>query len=182
MTGRTFIALFSGINVGGNRIVKMAELRPFLEGFGLSNVATYVQSGNAVFQADTANAAALGASLEKAFAERWGFHSRILLRDLMWLRALVTDNPFPEIADDPTKLHVFALERVPTADEIARLSARDTFGDRWRDQSATCSTCTHANGYGKSKFAGGLARWLKVPATARNWRTMLTLLRLAEAA
>ena len=28
--GRVFVALFSGINVGGNRIVKMAELRSFM--------------------------------------------------------------------------------------------------------------------------------------------------------
>ena len=51
-----FVALFSGINVGGNRIVKMAELRAFFEELGFTNVASYVQSGNVVFRAAKADA------------------------------------------------------------------------------------------------------------------------------
>ena len=45
-----FVALFSGINVGGNRIVKMADLRSFFEELGFGDVASYVQSGNVVFR------------------------------------------------------------------------------------------------------------------------------------
>ncbi|TJV27774.1 MAG: DUF1697 domain-containing protein, partial [Mesorhizobium sp.] len=46
---KIFVALFSGINVGGNRIVKMTELRSFFEELGFGDVASYVQSGNVVF-------------------------------------------------------------------------------------------------------------------------------------
>ena len=57
--GTVFVALFSGINVGGNRIVKMAELKSFFESLGFGDVATYVQSGNVVFQAKKGDAAVL---------------------------------------------------------------------------------------------------------------------------
>ncbi|TIP32209.1 MAG: DUF1697 domain-containing protein, partial [Mesorhizobium sp.] len=57
--GTVFVALFSGINVGGNRIVKMAELRSFFEDLGFTDVSTYVQSGNVVFRANNNDAAAL---------------------------------------------------------------------------------------------------------------------------
>ncbi|TIO21691.1 MAG: DUF1697 domain-containing protein, partial [Mesorhizobium sp.] len=56
--GTVFVALFSGINVGGNRIVKMAELRSFFEDLGFTDVSTYVQSGNVVFRANNNDAAA----------------------------------------------------------------------------------------------------------------------------
>jgi uncharacterized protein (DUF1697 family) len=65
--GTVFVALFSGINVGGNRIVKMAELKSFFEGLGFTQVATYVQSGNVVFRAKKGNAASLTREIEEAF-------------------------------------------------------------------------------------------------------------------
>ena len=76
--GTVFVALFSGINVGGNRIVKMAELRSFFEELGFADVATYVQSGNAVFRSRTGDAATLTRQLEAAFEKKWGFYSRIM--------------------------------------------------------------------------------------------------------
>ena len=82
--GTIFVALFSGINVGGNRIVKMAELRTFFEQLGFSDIATYVQSGNAVFRSRKGDAASLTSELEAAFEKKWGFHSRIMVRDAGW--------------------------------------------------------------------------------------------------
>ncbi len=79
--GGTFVALFSGINVGGNRIVKMAELRAFFEDLGFGDVASYVQSGNVVFYAAKGDAASLQRDLEAAFERRWGFASRIMVCD-----------------------------------------------------------------------------------------------------
>ena len=45
-----FISLLRGINVGGNRIIKMAALRSRYESLGLDNVKSYVQSGNVIFK------------------------------------------------------------------------------------------------------------------------------------
>ena len=46
---QTWIALFRGINVGGNNILQMARLKSDLESLKLKNVRTYIQSGNVVF-------------------------------------------------------------------------------------------------------------------------------------
>jgi len=72
MSGTVFAALFSGINVGGNRIVKMAELRAFFEELGFTDVASYVQSGNIVFRAKKGDAATLTKQIEAAFEKKWG--------------------------------------------------------------------------------------------------------------
>ena len=45
-----YIALLRGINVGGKNLIKMAELKQMFEGLGLSNVQTYIQSGNVLFR------------------------------------------------------------------------------------------------------------------------------------
>ncbi|PDQ18046.1 hypothetical protein CN311_26720 [Mesorhizobium sanjuanii] len=176
--GKVFVALFSGINVGGNRIVKMAELRSFLGELGFADVATYVQSGNAVFRAGRGDAASLTRQLEAAFEKKWGFHSRIMVRDLGWFERLVKENPYPDVARDPAKLHAYVLERAPTADEIARLAEKCTGPESFEVKGDVLYL--HApDGLGKSVFANLIPRTLKVPGTARNWRTVLTLLEMA---
>ena len=47
---KTWIALLRGINVGGNHIIPMKELKQLMESNGFSNVRTYIQSGNVVFE------------------------------------------------------------------------------------------------------------------------------------
>ena len=45
----TCIAFLRGINVGGHKKIKMADLRLLLEGLGYKEVMTYIQSGNVIF-------------------------------------------------------------------------------------------------------------------------------------
>ncbi|RWA74293.1 DUF1697 domain-containing protein [Mesorhizobium sp.] len=176
--GTVFVALFSGINVGGNRIVKMAELRSFFEELGFTDVATYVQSGNVVFRAKKGDAAWLTKQLEAAFEKKWGFNSRIMVRDAGWFERLVKDNPYPEVAGEPTKLHAYALEREPTAEEAKRLAEKCTGPERFEIKEDVLYL--HApDGLGKSVFANLIPRALKVPGTARNWRSVLALLDMA---
>ncbi|ESY83000.1 hypothetical protein X740_03400 [Mesorhizobium sp. LNHC221B00] len=178
MSAKTFVALFSGINVGGNRIVKMAELRTFFEDLGFSDVATYVQSGNAVFRVRKGDAATLAKQIEAAFEKKWGFHSRIMVRDLSWFERLVNENPYPEAAADHTKLHAYALEREPTAEEVARLTEKCTDPERF-EVKGDVLYLSAPDGLGKSVFANLIPRVLKVPCTARNWRSVLALLEMA---
>ncbi|AZO29971.1 DUF1697 domain-containing protein [Mesorhizobium sp. M1B.F.Ca.ET.045.04.1.1] len=176
--GTVFVALFSGINVGGNRIVKMAELRSFFEELGFTDVATYVQSGNVVFRAKKGDAAWLTKQLEAAFEKKWGFNSRIMVRDAGWFERLVKDNPYPEVAGEPTKLHAYALECEPTAEETKRLAEKCTGPERFEIKED--ALYLHApDGLGKSVFANLIPRTLKVPGTARNWRSVLALLDMA---
>jgi len=178
MSAKVFIALFSGINVGGNRIVKMAELRAFFEDLGFSGVATYVQSGNVVFRAGKGDAAALTKQIEAAFEKKWGFRSRIMVRDVSWLERLVSENPYPEAAADHTKLHAYALEREPTVEEVARLAEKCTGPERF-EVKGDVLYLSAPDGLGKSVFANLTPRALKVPGTARNWRSVLALQEMA---
>ena len=63
-----YVALLGGINVGGHR-VKMTELRAVFEALGFQNVATFIASGNVLFDADSTDALGLAAQIEQRLAE-----------------------------------------------------------------------------------------------------------------
>src|SRR5262245_47461872 len=64
--GVRYVALLRGINVGGKNIVKMSDLRRALEGVSCTNVATYIQSGNVLFESRLGNTSRLSLAIEEA--------------------------------------------------------------------------------------------------------------------
>ena len=178
MSGRVMVGLFSGLNVGGNRKVPMAELRVLLGELGLEGVSTHLQSGNTVFRVGRQTDGEVVRQVEDAFAQRFGFASRAMVREIGWLRDMVGGNSFP--AEEPTKLHAFVLEHAPAAADVDALAARNTGSERFLLRGDVLYLWT-PEGFGRSKFAARIPRDLKVAATARNWRTVLTLLDMAEA-
>jgi uncharacterized protein (DUF1697 family) len=179
-----YAALFRGINVGGKNAVRMAELRQMLEGLGLRDVRTYIQSGNAVFAAD-ADAAALREAIEAGFAARFGFASGVAVRSADELRALVEGLPFApaEIeaaeAANPDVEHLYAYfldgPAAPGAAEALSAGAAgpDRLVARGRELFLLCFGSVR-----DSKLAARLPRAFP-SATARNWRTVVKLLELA---
>ncbi len=49
---RTYVALLRGINVGGKNKVAMSLLREYFSEAGFTNVRTYINSGNVIFESD----------------------------------------------------------------------------------------------------------------------------------
>jgi len=60
------IALLRGINVSGQKAIRMAALQASLSTLGLADVRTYLQSGNVVFRADKADAGRLATAIGQA--------------------------------------------------------------------------------------------------------------------
>lgn len=46
---KSYVALLRGINVSGQKLIKMETLRKVMEDFGFQNIKTYIQSGNILF-------------------------------------------------------------------------------------------------------------------------------------
>ncbi len=176
----TWIALLRGINVGGNNRLPMADLAAILEASGARGVRTWIQSGNAVFDADPADARAFAASVSAAIRERHGFAPHVLVVPAAALRAVIERNPYPEAAADPTSLHVFFLDAEPAAPDHASLARVAAPDERYAVDGAVCYLHV-PSGLGRSKLALKLEKGLGVPATARNWNTVLKLAALANA-
>ncbi|MEE1926823.1 DUF1697 domain-containing protein [Streptomyces sp. TRM 70351] len=177
-----YVALLRGINVGGHRKVPMAELRTVLEGLGYGEVRTYLQSGNAVFDAPGPNAAAVREETEAAIAARFGFPVDCLVLTAPGLHGTAARCPFPAAGLDPAKVLVlFAGEELDAA-RLAAIDpaahAPDVFETGEREV-----FCWFPDGMGRSRLPDAVTSALRgTVLTGRNWRTVTRLRELAAPA
>jgi uncharacterized protein (DUF1697 family) len=87
------IALLRGINVGGNNIIKMADLKACFESMRLRDVATYIQSGNVLFSSDESDRAKLTKKIENALSKRFDYESTVVVVTGNQLKEVVADAP-----------------------------------------------------------------------------------------
>lgn len=178
ITMPTCIALFRGINVGGKNILPMKELVSDLESLKLKNVRTYIQSGNVVFQSARKPSGTLGDRIAAAIESRRDFRPHVMLLAVDELERAIAANPFPDAEAEPKSLHLFFLSSRPTDPDVASL--RKAKADSERFQLTDGVFYLHApDGIGRSKLAANAERYLCVPATARNWRTVQKLWEMA---
>jgi len=169
----TYLALLRGINVGGNNKLPMATLKTLCEGIGATGVATYIQSGNVVFDLPKATPAVVADALETAIADALGKAIPVVVRTGAQVRATVAAMPYPTEGVDPTTLHVAFLAAEPTAAAVAALAATHFPPNEY----VVIGQEVHLrapDGLGRTKLPD-FDRVLGTVATARNWRTVLTL-------
>jgi uncharacterized protein (DUF1697 family) len=175
----TWIAFFRGINVGGNNKLPMKALAALLAGEGLSDVATYIQSGNVVFRSARATAPALEKRIGSAVAKQHGFQPRVLILSVAELERAVAANPFPQADADPQRLHLFFLAEKPSSANLDALRELQAASEAFELIDKVFYLHT-PDGFGVSKLAGRAERHLGVDATARNWRTVGKVLDMAK--
>jgi len=171
----TYVALLRGINVGGNRKVPMSDLRALHGTLGHSDVRTYIQSGNVVFDAKAGQPARVRAAIEKAIEGEFGFDVTVLLRTPAELAAVVKRNPFGAEA------YVTFLDAPADPKLVKQIGPApftpDEFAAHGREVFVRCP-----NGYGNTKLNNNFfERKLATKATTRNWKTVTTLLEWATA-
>src|SRR5215813_13222599 len=94
MAKKQYLALLRGINVGGGNIIKMTDLRACFEDSKLENVATYIQSGNVLFETAETNPVKLVRKLENALSETFRpYQARVVLCSHAKLRRIVQKAP-----------------------------------------------------------------------------------------
>ena len=91
-----FIAFLRAINVGGGRTVKMQSLRQVFESLGFSRVATFIASGNVVFETTTKKTRTLERKIERALKAALGYEVRTFVRGEAELAKIVNHRPFPQ--------------------------------------------------------------------------------------
>ena len=176
-----WISLLRGINVGGNKIIRMADLKALYESLGLTGVQTHLQSGNVVFAADTTDHAALASSLEGAIEQRYAFDVRVILRTLDELREVIARQPFAaEQIAQPAKVAVVFLRDAPAADTAAALLNVYSGPEEMRLAGRELYVF-YTQGMGRSKLTHAIIeKKLNVTGTARNWNTTTALLDMAQ--
>ncbi len=160
----------------------MKELSAELESVGLSSVKTYIQSGNIVFRESKKTKSALAAQIKKTIKNKFGFEVSVIVVSQKELAGAIKNSPFAKIPSEEANkvLHLFFMDEVPSNIRRDRLESLQQVGEEWKLKGSVFYLYT-PNGFGKSKLATQVEKILGVPATARNWRTVCTLLELASA-
>jgi len=163
-----YVAFLRAINVGGNAIVKMADLKQMFESIGLENVQTYIQSGNVIFES-AEDAASLEKLLERQLENAARYPIRLFVRTMQAVQSIARNAPFTAKEDEAVyvafldqkldkKRQQVLLSLKSEADDFA-IKGREIFNLR-RDRE-------------KSVFSNNfLEKQLKVSATTRNLTTI----------
>ena len=176
----TYIALFRGINVGGSHLLPMKDLRVVLVENGCVDVQTYIQSGNAIFRSSMSDAARVAKRLTAAVSKSHGFEPRVIVLTRGDLESAAARNPFPEASENPKSLHLFFLAELPKKADLKSIESLKARTERFALNGRIFYLHT-PDGFGTSKLAERAERLLGVQATARNWRTVTTLLEMVKA-
>jgi uncharacterized protein (DUF1697 family) len=177
---QTYIAILRGINVSGQKLIKMEALRGLMETLGCKNCITYIQSGNVVFQAKKINTESLATTIAKAIKTTFTFDVPVLIKTLTEMETIFANNPFLlNNQKDINFLHVTFLSTMPT--EEAR---KKIIGDFAEDVFIFIDASIYLycpNGYGNTKLTNTFfENKFKCTATTRNWKTITQLVTIAK--
>ncbi len=177
----TYVALLRAINVSGRNKIPMADLRALFSGLGHDDVTTYLQSGNVVFHTKRAKTHDLAERDRGTHRGRdLGLEVPVLVRTQRELEILFADNPFAGPRVDPKTLHAVFLEERAAARAFADLDLTryepDELSVHGQEIYLSCP-----GGYGTTKLDNAFfERRLGTRATTRNWRTITSLVELAQ--
>jgi uncharacterized protein (DUF1697 family) len=166
-----YVALFRGINVGKAKRIAMADLRSVLSKLGHTDVATLLNSGNAVFTADAEPASTHATRIQQAVLKKLGVDARVIVKSDKDMAGIVAGNELGDIADDPSRLLVAVTNNPEALASVKELAHTDWGKERLHvGKHAAYLWC--ANGILESKAIGPLLKGLEGEGTTRNWATL----------
>jgi uncharacterized protein (DUF1697 family) len=173
-----YILLFRG--VGGATQLPTAPLREALSAAGFENVATYINSGNAIVRSDLPREKVIS-KVAKLCKEQFGFDKAIFAPTLAEWSRLIKKNPFPQALATPTFLHAALLAEKPAAANVKKVTSFAT-GDEGFAIVGNVAYLYTPHGFGTSKLAAKFDKVIGVVNTARNWNSVGKLHELAKQA
>ncbi len=177
---QSHIALLRGINVSGQKKIKMADLKLLFEDLGFENVVTYIQSGNVVFSPPSSKSKNddFAKIISEGIKNQFGFDVPVLVKTVSEIEEILTACPFSE--EKKIASYFTLLNESPTAELILGTSKLDYPNEEFII-TENCVYFYSQNGYGNAKCNNNFfEKKLNVSATTRNYRTLVKLVELAK--
>jgi uncharacterized protein (DUF1697 family) len=186
-----YVALLRGINVGGNMMIKMEELRKTFEALGFKNVVSYINSGNLAFDAGNERVRSrhvssphvskgspnplehqLISKIEKAIENDFGKSIPVMVREQKDIERILAANPFEGEFESHKEMHVLFLKDEMPSNKRDQLLAAATEKERFEVKGREIY-CHSLLGVADSLLGKSfLEKKLKLAVTGRNWRTV----------
>ena len=113
-----FVALLRGVNVGGNNIISMRELKESFEGVGFEQVTTYINSGNVIFSTKETDSRKLEKKIEQMLSKDFQRDSKVVIRSLAEMEQLVESLPENWTSDPDWRYNVIFLRHTIDSEKI----------------------------------------------------------------
>lgn len=176
-----YISILRGINVSGQKKIKMLDLKLLYESVGFQDVVTYIQSGNVIFEASDKNVSNIKTLIEEAIEKKYKFYVPVEIRTNREIENIIKNSPFGaiDLAEDGTKVLVTFLgakpDKVKVSTVLGYVISPEKLVVKGKEVYLYCP-----NGYGKSKLSNTfLENKLGVEATTRNWKSVHKLYELS---
>lgn len=176
-----YIALLRGINVGGNNIIKMIDLKNSFEDMEFENVKTYIQSGNIIFSSDEKDSLQLEKKIEKALSERFNYVSKVVIVSHELLEKIVKNAPKDfGLKPEEFRYDVFFLKSSLTPENaLAQITLREGVDEANSGEGVLYFSRLIAKA-GQSYLNKIVGTRVYKEMTIRNWNTTTKLLALCE--
>ena len=180
-----YVAFLKGINVGGKNVVKMNLLRDFFTTLGFTNIQTYIQSGNVIFNTED-NRTDIISKINESFPLHFDFCCDVIIRNYKEMQNIINSLPFTEeqislatkINPEIEHLYVYLTETNLNIEGI-NLSLASYDGNDLYEIKNNEIYLLFNQGIRESKLVRLLSK-MKIPFTARNFNTMKTILEIMK--
>ena len=175
-----YIALLRGINVGGNSIIKMSDLKKVFEENGLESVSTYINSGNVLFQTEEKNQVKLEKILEEAVSKNFGVKNPIVVISYDELKTIVNEVPKNWKTNEDIRKYIAFVKKPYSASDVLKDTEIKEDIDFVTSGKGAVYWSTLLSGITKSKLSKISTKKIYKFVTIRNFNTVQKLLKLTE--
>ncbi len=171
-----WVCLLRGVNLGKQRKLPMPALRGALTAAGMTDVRTYLQSGNVIAHSQLRAHRQVSDLVRAVIAAEFSLDVPVITRRPAQIDDVIASNPFPaEAAQRAHLIRVIFLAAVPPAARTGRLMSDNSLRETCRVIGSHVYV-DYVRGYHSTgRTAPWFTRALGVDGTERNWRTVLAL-------
>ena len=166
-----FVALLRGVNVGGNNMISMKSLKASFEAMGFTNVSTYINSGNIIFQSKEGDARKLEIKIEQMLSSDYQLESKVVLRSLSEMEKLVKALPKNWGDDGDWRFNVIFLRHSIDSEKILEELPANSDVEEVLYRPGTLLWSVQASEANRSKFVKLSTRKSFKEMTVRNLNT-----------
>jgi uncharacterized protein (DUF1697 family) len=174
-----YAAFLRGVNVGGNGIIKMADLKTAVEKAGFSGVKTYIQSGNIILSSAETDVLQIAASLEKIILRTFKIVSPTVVITRARLENVLKQAPPEWEKEDLRRYIAFVLAPVTVPDVIGDFEIKPGV-DTIKAGPDVIYVTTTMEGRTKSKLNRIMSKPSYKKLTMRDYNTVKKILALME--
>ena len=177
---KKFVALLRGINVSGQKKIKMSELNTLFEDIGFQQIETYIQSGNVIFSSKELSKDQLTRIISSGIKNKFHFEVEVIIITPQEIDQVLKNNPFIKKKKDTERLYVTFLSDKPSVELINKFKENDFSPEEYYIDEKKIYLFL-PNGAGKAKLNNNyFENKLKVRCTTRNWKTVTILSELVK--